>query len=36
MILCEPCRAKYPKHQPWRLDPETGEYIDCKCKEHAA
>lgn len=22
------CRAKYPAQQPWRLDPETGEYID--------
>lgn len=28
LILCEVCRQKYPAQQPWRLDPETGEYID--------
>ncbi len=28
LILCETCRAKYPAQQPWRIDPETGEYID--------
>lgn len=28
LILCTACRAKYPAWQPWRIDPETGEYID--------
>lgn len=28
LILCNECRAKYPAWQPWRIDPETGEYID--------
>lgn len=28
LLLCGSCRAKYPAHQPWRMDPETGEYID--------
>jgi len=28
LILCDSCRAKYPVQQPWRIDPETGEYIN--------
>lgn len=28
LLLCENCRNKYPTRQPWRIDPETGEYID--------
>ena len=28
LILCADCRKKYPVRQPWRIDPETGEYID--------
>ena len=28
------CRAKYPSHQPWTIDPETGDYIDCGCLQH--
>ena len=28
LLLCQSCREKYPVRQPWRLDPETGEYID--------
>lgn len=28
LLLCQGCRGKYPKVQPWRVCPETGEYID--------
>lgn len=28
LLLCNDCRSKYPAQQPWRIDPETGEYID--------
>ena len=34
LMLCMDCRAKYPSHQPWRLDPESGEAIDCNCVQH--
>lgn len=30
LLLCSDCRAKHPKMQPWRIDPETGEYVDTK------
>ena len=28
LLLCQQCRGKHPKVQPWRICPETGEYID--------
>lgn len=28
LTLCGECRKKYPMQQPWRIDPESGEYID--------
>lgn len=34
LLLCKDCRSKYPSHQPWRIDPETGDYIDCDCVQH--
>lgn len=35
LLLCINCRLNYPSHQPWRIDPETGEYIECPCEVHA-
>jgi hypothetical protein len=28
MLLCPNCRDRHPKVQPWRVDPESGEYVD--------
>jgi len=35
LLLCMACRLNYPSHQPWRIDPETGDYIECPCKVHS-
>lgn len=34
LLLCDLCRQQYPIRQPWRIDPETGDYIDNKIGEH--
>lgn len=28
LLLCNDCRDHHPVMQPWRIDPETGEYVD--------
>lgn len=28
LLLCWECRDKHPVLQPWRVDPESGEYVD--------
>lgn len=28
LLLCADCRDKHPATQPWRIDPESGEYVD--------
>ena len=35
LLLCMDCRLKYPSHQPWGIDPETGDYVECPCEVHA-
>lgn len=35
LLLCMNCRLNYPSHQPWRIDPETGDYIECPCEVHS-
>lgn len=28
LLLCKSCRSTYPATPPWRVDPESGEYVD--------
>lgn len=28
LLLCSDCREHHPVVQPWRVDPESGEYVD--------
>lgn len=30
LLVCSDCRASFPVLQPWRVDPESGEYVDVR------
>ena len=30
LLVCGTCRASFPAVQPWRICPESGEYIDTR------
>lgn len=34
LLLCKDCRENYPAMQPWRIDPESGEYVCTKCHKY--